>query len=357
MEILRPQIVRVGNRCYRKNPLLQREDNADLETEEFTDFIPESSGWEDESCTLDTHNIEQTDDGYRTTVSAPSDLFKFVIGRKGETKNRLEIETRTKIRIPKQGQKGDIVIQGHDRNGVISAKTRIDVLLDSGRQKSQFTHFLSVPFNTKHLQDGLIDFKNEVLRECDGDRGIDASIFQNPCKLHLTIGCLVLLDENEVQRAVETLQECRQELVEPILKGEELRLQLEGLEYMNDDPSEVDVLYAKVKDPSDRLQTLADRLVDKFTSTGLMQQEYDRVKLHVTVMNTLFRKDPTGISEPEKKQDRGRKERESFSANRLLQKFANFKFGDHLVSAVHVSQRHRVGTDGYYSCAGMLNLS
>jgi hypothetical protein len=38
----------------------------------------------------------------------------------------------------------------------------------------------------------------------------------------------------------------------PILRGEPLHVQLHGLEYMNDDPSEVDVLYAKVKDTSDR---------------------------------------------------------------------------------------------------------
>ncbi|XP_045201166.2 activating signal cointegrator 1 complex subunit 1-like [Mercenaria mercenaria] len=356
MEILRPQIIRIGNRCYRKNPVLQREGNA-AEEEEYTDFIPDSSGWNDETCALDAPNIEQTSDGFRTSICAPSGLLKFVIGRKGETKHRLEIETRTKIRIPKQGQKGDIVIQGHDRNGVMSAKTRIDVLLDSGRQKSPFTHFLSIPFNTKHLQDSLTDFKNDVLRECDGDRGIDGSIFQTPCKLHLTIGCLVLLDEGEIRRAVETLQECRRELIEPILKGEPLHIQLDGLEYMNDDPSEVDVLYAKVKDPSERLQIIADRLVDKFTSIGLMQREYDRVKLHITVMNTVFRKDPTGTTEPDRRQDRGRKERESFNAINLLKKFGNYRFGEDNITGIHLSQRHSFGTDGYYTCAGTLNVT
>lgn len=356
MDILRPQIVRVGNRCYRKNPTLQREGNR-AEEEDYTDFIPDSSGWNDETCALDAPNIEQTSDGFRTTVSAPSGLFKFVIGRKGETKNRLEIETRTKIRIPKQGQKGDIVIQGHDRNGVISAKTRIDVLVDSGRQKSPFTHFLSIPFNAKHLQDSLSDFKNDVLRECDGDRGIDGSIFQNPCKLHLTIGCLVLLDDSEIKRAVDTLRECREEIVEPILKGRSLDIQLDGLEYMNDDPSEVDVLYVKVKDPTERLQILADRLVDKFTSTGLMQREYDRVKLHVTVMNTLFRKDPTGTAEPDRRQGKGRKERESFNAISLLQKFGNYKFGEDCVKAIHLSQKHSLAADGYYTCAGKLDIT
>ena len=43
-----------------------------------------------------------------------------------------------------------------------------------------------------------------------------------------------------------------------------------------------------------RLQVMADRLVEHFVSAGLMVREWDRVKLHGTVMNTLFRKDSTG---------------------------------------------------------------
>lgn len=43
-----------------------------------------------------------------------------------------------------------------------------------------------------------------------------------------------------------------------------------------------------------RLHVIADRLVEHFVSAGLMVREWDRVKLHGTVMNTLFRKDSTG---------------------------------------------------------------
>lgn len=43
-----------------------------------------------------------------------------------------------------------------------------------------------------------------------------------------------------------------------------------------------------------RLQVIADRLVEYFVSVGQMAREWDRVKLHGTVMNTLFRKDTTG---------------------------------------------------------------
>ena len=68
----------------------------------------DSEGWNDEICTLDQTCVTETTDGYKTSISAPSALFKFIIGKKGETKNRLEIETRTKIRIPRQGQEGDI---------------------------------------------------------------------------------------------------------------------------------------------------------------------------------------------------------------------------------------------------------
>lgn len=53
--------------------------------------------------------------------------------------------------------------------------------------------------------------------------------------------------------------------------------------------------------------------------TGLMQQEYSRVKLHITVMNTLTRRDPTSIPgerPPEGK--RGNKERESFDAMNVM---------------------------------------
>lgn len=44
-----------------------------------------------------------------------------------------------------------------------------------------------------------------------------------------------------------------------------------------------------------RLQVIADQLVDRFVASGLMLKEWDRVKLHATVMNTLFRKDPSGV--------------------------------------------------------------
>jgi hypothetical protein len=54
-----------------------------------------------------------------------------------------------------------------------------------------------------------------------------------------------------------------------------------GVEYMNDDPAEVDVLYGKVyvKDGAHVLQEVADGVVDHFCSKGLCL----RLDLHVSL--------------------------------------------------------------------------
>ena len=49
-----------------------------------------------------------------------------------------------------------------------------------------------------------------------------------------------------------------------------------------------------------------------------MARQYDRVKLHVTLMNTLMRKDPSGASLPAKSDRRQHRDRESFNAVGVL---------------------------------------
>nr|CAD7439647.1 unnamed protein product [Timema bartmani] len=111
--------------------------------------------------------------------------------------------------------------------------------------------------------------ENNILETCS-DRNVEESIFQNPDKLHLTIGTLILSSTVERNKAAEILQESKELIIDPLLQGAALKVQMVGLEYMNDDPAEVDVLYGKVnvQDHSSLLQQLADNLVDFFTSQG-----------------------------------------------------------------------------------------
>nr|XP_020505650.1 activating signal cointegrator 1 complex subunit 1 [Labrus bergylta] len=355
MEVLRPPLINIDGRIYRRN--ITKDEHYEEEEEDFSYMGPPESEdvAEDESC--DTTCIEQTDKGYRCAIDVPSVLYKYIIGKKGETRRRLESDTKTSIGIPKQGVEGQIVITGSHKAAVSSAVTRVEVLVESFRKKQPFTHFLSFPLNDAKVQEGFLTFKEEVLKQCSQDHGVDGSIFQNPAKLHLTIGTLALLNDVEVRKACEHLQEC-QNFIRDITEGKPLPLAVKGIEYMNDDPAMVDVLYAKVnvKDGSDRLQVIADRLVEHFVSAGLMVREWDRVKLHGTVMNTLFRKDST----VEDTGGTGRQvmsEREAFDARNVLKKFGAYHFGDFELNAVLLSQRYSTDCTGYYSSAGSINLS
>ncbi|XP_067996446.1 activating signal cointegrator 1 complex subunit 1 isoform X3 [Melanerpes formicivorus] len=355
MDVLRPTLIRIGERVYRKNAIQEQS----YQQEEEEDFSAVSPGdCSDEPC--DAFVVEETEKGFQCRVEVPSPLYKYIIGKKGETKKRLETETRTSISIPKPGVEGEIVITGQHRGGVISARTRIDVLLDSFRKKQPFTHFLSIALNQPNIQERFLQFKEEVLEKCSQDPGVSSSLFQTPAKLHLTLGTLVLLNEQEIQKACHLLQRCKEDFVDQIAGGKPLTVEVAGVEYMNDDPAMIDVLYAKVhmKDGSDRLQVIADQLVERFVASGLMLKEWDRVKLHATVMNTLFRKDPSAEERnnpmPGKSSCR---ERESFSGRNILKLFENFYFGEVQLDSVRLSQRFSSDASGYYATSGQLTFS
>jgi DNA polymerase III epsilon subunit-like protein len=40
----------------------------------------------------------------------------------------------------------------------------------------------------------------------------------------------------------------------------------------------------------------------------------------------------------------------------FLKKFGHHDFGDYTIDTLHLSQRHGVGKDGYYGCAGSISL-
>jgi activating signal cointegrator complex subunit 1 len=56
------------------------------------------------------------------------------------------------------------------------------------------------------LQEGVLDI-------CKNSRGVDASIFQAPEKLHLTLGTLVIMDTDEREKAAQTLEECKESII------------------------------------------------------------------------------------------------------------------------------------------------
>ena len=124
---------------------------------------------------------------------------------------------------------------------------------------------------------------------------------------------------------------------------------------MNDDPSEVDVIYGKIAN-GEKVQKLADELVAKFAATGLMPRQFDRVKLHVTVINTLYRK---GTDDMDQEQDLAVQKRETLDARPILQCFGDFQFGSLSLKEIHLSQRRagKRSKENYYFPSAIVPFS
>lgn len=373
MDICNPPLVWIGGSCYRKNPYMESCSDvdkvySDTQDQYADDKYPpdDTKEFEDENSNLE---IEVLANGrFRSSIHIANAYFAPIIGKKGTTKSRIERETKTRILIPKIGsdESEDIVITGETRNGVASACNRINLIAQSARNRQGFTHFISVPLNSKPLQDAFMEFKSDVLRECDGTRGLDSTIFQDSSLLHLTVCTLTLMDGSERRQAIEILQDCKEQVILPHLGEDGLEVEVAGLEIMNDDQAEVDVLYAIVKptgkEETDKLQLICDQIVDKFVESGITSRQYDRVKLHLTLINSLFRKDENGISENESGSRSGTPkpdQRETFDARPIFKKFGNRNFGKFRISEIHLSQRRssKRGPENYYLPSAVISLT
>ncbi|XP_014478832.1 PREDICTED: activating signal cointegrator 1 complex subunit 1 isoform X2 [Dinoponera quadriceps] len=274
---------------------------------------------------------------FKHTFYVPKIFYSHIIGAKGTILKKLEVETKATIYVPKKkDQDENIVITAQDRKAIVSAKHRIDLLVEASKKKIRFTHFLSIPLNTEEIIEKYYSFKNNVLENYGKTAyNIDESLFQTSSKLHLTIGVLKLFDDKEKEQAVNALMHCKENIIDPILeKAGPLNIHLRGVACMNDDPTEVKVLFAQVT-PNEKLQEIVDKIADYFTNIGLREKEYERVKLHMTVMNIHFKDEKEAY-------------KQKFNASEILKIHENTLFGTNIFNRIDISETHTATKDNYY---------
>lgn len=375
MNILQPQIIRVGNRRYRHNHCsvkLQSNDGLEPYEEETDEMFVERNKcdlddkeYSDETCLMESklcattdefNQIEFVNGYYKLDIKVAEAFYGYIIGRNGEKKSKLEKDTQTCVRIPRRNQGNTITIEGNDKKSIISCRNRLELMIQTARNQTPFTHLITFPLKFEQLKHKFKEFIDLVLADCSQDRGVHESIFQLPNKLHLTINICTLLSEFEVDLAASLLENCKS-FTQDFLKGKKLKVQIKGLEYMNDDPAQVDVLYAKVSDSDSGqiLQNIADGIMKTFVNSGFAKKQYDRVKLHATVMNSLRRVDQSIDADFEEKLEK-QKKRESFDCRNILKFFGDFDFGTYVLNEIHLSLRFSSAPDGYYECISKLKL-
>ncbi|CAD0196080.1 unnamed protein product [Chrysodeixis includens] len=355
-DILRPHLVWIEGRCYRVN------DNSVEVTslQEHDTYEDDTYGDEyDEGGDEDVEVVMVDNSRYKSTVHVSKHYLGSIIGKKGAMKLRIQRDTKTDLKIPKQGQDGKIIIYGPSVSSVKAARRRINIIVMASRMKQKSTHFISIPMNSPDVIKRYEEFEAAVLRECPS-RGIEKSIFIGAQRLHLTLGVMCLMDNEERSIASNLLKRAKNEVIMPILKDHlPLKIRLKGLSYMNDDPSEIDVLYGLVEEEGSTkgiIQEMSDAIVDFYYKAGYMDKEYGRenVKLHVTFLNSKYRRSETQNVDDET--TKTRQPRVKFDGTEILQKFADYDFGVVEITSIHLSQRHSTGADGYYQPTCVITL-
>ncbi|XP_043496178.1 activating signal cointegrator 1 complex subunit 1-like isoform X1 [Polistes fuscatus] len=281
-------------------------------------------------------------------------FFPYIVGSKNNVRQKIQIETKTSIEVPKIGQDGNIVIIGSDRKDILSARHRIDIIVEASRKNIRYTHFLSIPLNVQGIIENFNLFKSNVIQKYGGiATGIEEILFQKPYKLHLTLGMLTLLDEGEIKQAVQTLMDCKQHVIEPFIEKHGLfTIEIKGVDCMNDDPSAVKILYGIVFTENDALQELSNRIVDYFAEKEIMPKRINDVKLHATFMNVSYRRKIKNFTTV-------RNMYKSFDATQIINEYKGTLFGKTVLKEVHLSRliRSTPSQMNYYEAAGKITLS
>lgn len=293
----------------------------------------------------DSYDINLTKSGkFMTSFYVPSSLLSYIIGARGVRLKGLQRSTNTLIKVPKPNEKGDVKVTGDTERNVASARTQLLMIVMKQKDKLPISHFVSIPMNPNSIREKLTQFQEQILQH--PPKGVTPSIFQKPEKLHLTICTLTLVDEEEIKTAKEVLQRCYDEVISSSVKNEKMEIVLQGLEIMNDDPSEVNVLYGTVhiaeRNKREKLQEIADKIAEYYYRSGLARRQYDRVKLHVTLMNTRFR---NADEKPE-----------NFDGRQILEQFGDYRFGAVVFDNIQLSVRFTTGDDQYYEPAMIIKL-
>ncbi|KAI4499248.1 hypothetical protein M0802_005508 [Mischocyttarus mexicanus] len=349
MDVLKPELIWVDGRCYRffESEAWINKNNMDSYVEE--DYQADYT--DEESSDLNSEIVPHGETKFKTSFHVPKPFFSFIVGTKNAVRKRIEIETKTSIQVPKPEQDGDIVIIGSDHRGILSARRRIDLIVEVSRKKLTSTHFLSIPLNVNGIIENFNSFKSDVMEKYGGIvTGIEEILFQKASKLHLTLGMLTLLDEGERKQAVQTLMDCKIQIIDPFIEKHGLfTIEIKGIDCMNDDPSAVKVLYGMVSTKNDALQELSNQIVDYFAEHELMPKRTNDIKLHATFMNISYRKNENNLTTD-------KNINQLFDATKIMKEYKDKLFGKTVIKEIHLSQRKTATEKNYYQATAKITL-
>lgn len=239
-----------------------------------------------------------------------------------------------------------------------------------GRMPAKLTHFLCLPLvnhdSRPQLGGALQDFKQKATAT------IPVKAVRPLDTLHLTLG-VMSLSSQQLKRATTLLGSCdvtrlltrsldldrsNSEAADPSTTSESVKdkqnipltVTLEGLLSMHE-PASTSILYVSPQDTTERLVPLCLAILDLFRSEDLLKPDGRPLKLHATIVNTIYAKNDIwpkarasetpsnapraqdGASSAATSSQTARRSKVSnrFDARQLLDDFASFQWADRIV--------------------------
>lgn len=182
-----------------------------------------------------------------------------------------------------------------------------------GPKKPPLTHFLCLPLVMESSRHALLQGLHKLKQELETEQIAPVKAVRPVGTLHLTVG-VMSLDEESLQKAALYLRDLDvyrllrdislQKLAERAAEEgaicenlnaaampdtDALTIDLESLVPMQA-PHKTSILYAEPKDGSQRLLPFASALKEQFTQQGFLIEDHRPLKLHATVINTIYAK-------------------------------------------------------------------
>lgn len=181
--------------------------------------------------------------------------------------------------------------------------------------RPQLTHFLCLPLHhaAPQLVRSLAALRHDLVTT---QELIPSSAVRPVATLHLTLGVMSMPSPTQLQRAINFLETFNLPTLLP--PGAPLTIDLRGLSTMGA-PAQTSVLYAVPHDPTARLQRFAEAVRAAFESAGLLPPEQRGLKLHATVVNTVYSR------------TRGSRTRLTFNAQNTVRRYNGVAFAEGIV--------------------------
>jgi activating signal cointegrator complex subunit 1 len=194
MDILKPQLVVIEGRQYRKLPV--REPTNSLPAfhgiTDSEDLYPDN-----ETDPQSVEEVVPVENGYLLKMDIPSVFYKYIIGKGGAVKRDIERDTDCSIHIPRQGEVGLVEIFGRTTSNVCRAKVQLELKMEVGRGREMYTHFAGILLNAGEISENLKTFSEECLARHSKAMGVCPEVLQIPTKFHITIGMMKLFSQKE----------------------------------------------------------------------------------------------------------------------------------------------------------------